>query len=84
MTIKETGLSDTVLEALGRYLSRKPCEVKVWNLIVQCDNCSLSEVKLFCIFCLAFSPIYSLIETGHSVNFGPAVSHLFCSGFTEI
>lgn len=28
MTIKETGLSDPVLEALGRYLSRKPCEVK--------------------------------------------------------
>lgn len=61
------------------------------QLIVQCDICSLIKSivlfiwsKLFCVFCLAFSPIFSLIKTGHSANFGPAVSHLFCSGFTEI
>lgn len=43
---------------------------------------SLNELAYF--FAIVFSTIYYLIKTGHSVSFGPAVSHLLCAGFTEI
>ena len=32
MTIEQLGSSDVVLDSLAKYLSRKPCEVKVNSL----------------------------------------------------
>lgn len=79
MTAKEAGLSDEVLESLAQCFSRSPCEVKVWILVC----CFLFKGDNF-VSSLFFYPIYVLIKTGHSVSFGPAVSHLVCAGFTEI
>lgn len=79
MTVKEVGLSDQVLEALAQCFSRSPCEVKVCILVC----CILTLGNIF-VSSSCFYPIYDLIRTGHSVKFGPAVSHLVCAGFTEI
>jgi hypothetical protein len=79
MTAKEVGLSDEVLESLAQCFARSPCEVKVWILVC----CFLFTGDNF-VSSPCFYPIFYLIKTGHSVSFGPAVSHLVCAGFTEI
>lgn len=79
MTINEVGLSDTALDALAQCFSRKPCEIKV------CICSSYGTIALVLV-CSLLNKVLLLFsgKTGHSENSGPAVSHLFCAGFTEI
>lgn len=72
MTMKEIGSTDLVLESLAHCFSRSPGEIKVWTFISH-------DIKFKC-----SSFLLPLIKPGHSVSFGPAVSHLLCAGFTEI
>lgn len=80
MTAKEVGLTEQVLESLAQCFSRSPCEVKVCILV-----CCILTLGNIVVSFSCFYRIYDLlIRTGHSVKFGPAVSHLVCAGFTEI
>lgn len=80
MTINEVGLSDTTaLDALAQCFSRKPCEIKVCICSSYGTIASVLVWSLLNKVLLLFSG-----KTGHSENSGPAVSHLFCAGFTEI
>lgn len=76
-TIKKVGFSDMTLDVLGQCLSRKSSDIKVCPYHVD-----------FLILCSAICVPLCYLEkekrTGHSENFGPAVSHLCFAGFTEI
>lgn len=79
MTINELGLSDAALDALAQCFSRKPSEIKV------SIGSSYATMALVLVWSLLNKVLLLFSgKTGHSENSGPAVSHLFSAGFSEI